>query len=223
MNILLVEDEVDLLETMEQFLREEGMNPVCCQTLQDAERFLREAPVDVLVLDLTLGGDDALVWLKQIALQAHVQVVIVSARSGSRNRAAGFVSGADVYLEKPIDLYELLAVIQRIASRRHAVSDQAWRFCSQSRRLIAPNGIAVRLTGMQQLLIKAFIDADEHACSHASLIDALGHDPDYYSRQRLDTALRRLRQAVEQQCGMQLPVDNRYGWGYVFSGALQLI
>lgn len=223
MNIVIVEDEADLLETMEFFLREEGFAVHGCQTLTDADAYLQDGVVDVLVLDLTLDGKDALGWLDHQDLPAHTYVVIASARRGTDHRVAGFKRGADVYLEKPVELYELLAVIRRLESRLEPVLGDRWQFHRITRHLTAPNGKEVRLTGMQQALIESFASVDDHACSHAALITALGHSPDYFTPQRLDSALRRLRKTTEEQAGIAVPIENSFGWGYIFAGPLEIV
>ena len=220
--VLVIEDELELLETILECLTDEGISARGCQTLAEAEAEIAQAPPAILVLDLWLGDNDGLVWLKRTTLLPEsTQIVMATARTGTAARIAGINGGADVYLEKPVALEELLAVIRRLSERMLPLLAEVWHFKRSEFALIAPDGQRAKLTAGQCRLLDALGQAADCTCSRDDLIKALGHDPSYFTDKRLEVAIRRLRLAIEQQCGPHHPIETVYGWGYAFSAPLE--
>lgn len=220
--VLVIEDEPELLDTTLECLADEGISARGCLTLAEAERQIAEAPPSILVLDLGLGDNDGLAWLNQTTLLPEsTQVIMATARTGITARVAGYQGGADVYLEKPVALEELLVVIHRLSERMLPLIAEAWYFKRSEFVLVAPDGQRARLTASQCRLVDALGQAADHACSREDLIKALGHDPSYFTDKRLEVAIRRLRRALEQQVGFRAPIETVYGWGYAFSAPLE--
>jgi DNA-binding response OmpR family regulator len=118
--VLLVEDELALGQTLKAGLEREGFSVAWCQTLAQAQaRLMREQPPALALLDLGLpdgDGIDLLPLLKHHAPQARV--LIVSARDAIDDRIKGLSLGADDYVNKPFVLSELIARM-RAGLRRH--------------------------------------------------------------------------------------------------------
>lgn len=222
--VLMVEDEPDLLETTTLFLSEQGYHCRGALTLAQAEAEMAIRPPDILILDLTVDGEDALGWLNdRIELPPHTQVIMATARTGTERRITGVEGGADVYLEKPVALEELDAVVRRMEARLYPVLADVWYFNSTAFRLIAPNGAAAHLTESQRIVVDMLVQAQTAGCTREALINALGHDPEYYSQKRLEVLVRRLRQSVQRQVGLPLPLQTVYGWGYALSARFEAV
>jgi DNA-binding response OmpR family regulator len=108
--VLLVEDDADLSTMVSEVLREQGHRVVRAQTGEAAVRVLASMRVDVLLLDLRLGGalDGAEVWQRLSALDRAPAVVVTS---GADALPPALALAGVVQLRKPYDLDLLLDVV----------------------------------------------------------------------------------------------------------------
>lgn len=124
MHIFLVEDDSAMRASLERALTRRGMRvSVCADGDQAAAHWQRLQP-DVVVLDLSLPGQDGLQVLEGMRAQ-HVTtpVLILTARGTVGDRVLGLNAGADDYLAKPFDLDELEARLRALHRRApHAAS-----------------------------------------------------------------------------------------------------
>jgi DNA-binding response OmpR family regulator len=114
--IAVVEDDADLLASMLDYLHALGYPAWGVGSAEAFYKQLHMSPVDVLVLDIGLPGEDGLQLAAWVNRRVDLTVIIVSARDRLQDRLDGLAAGADRYLVKPVDLAELVANI-----------DAAWR------------------------------------------------------------------------------------------------
>ena len=119
--ILIVEDEQDLLETLDFSLKREGYNTRCARTGEDALKALSEAfTPDLVLLDLMLpgiGGTEVCRHLRSQESTRGVPVIMLTAKAEEIDRVVGFEVGADDYVVKPFSMRELLLRIRAILRR----------------------------------------------------------------------------------------------------------
>ncbi len=118
MKILIIEDEIALLQTMEEFLRAENF---LIEIANDYPSGLEKAmnyAYDCILLDIMLPGGSGLSILKALKEEHRKQpVLILSAKDAVEDKVLGLEIGADDYLAKPFHLAELLARIKAIIRR----------------------------------------------------------------------------------------------------------
>lgn len=118
MNILLVEDEIRVADFIRRGLSAEGWSVVHAGSGEDALDLAREAPFDVVVLDLMLPGMSGQdVCRKLRARLDRTPVLMLSALDTTDERIAGLRLGADDYLAKPFDFDELVARLEALHRR----------------------------------------------------------------------------------------------------------
>jgi len=90
---------------------------------QEMERVLASEPVDLIVLDLKLAGEDGLALIRGIRARSAVPIIAVTGhRLDEVDRVVGLELGADDYLSKPFGLRELLARIGAVLRRAEAAT-----------------------------------------------------------------------------------------------------
>jgi DNA-binding response OmpR family regulator len=87
----------------------------CAEEVDDA---LGARPVDVLIVDLNLPGEDGYSLSRRFR-SAHPQagIIMVTARHKIADKVQGYESGADIYLPKPVDPDELLAAVAAVSRK----------------------------------------------------------------------------------------------------------
>lgn len=126
--ILVLEDEPALLEGLVTYLNLKGFTADGVSTINSAELWMQTHVFDILILDLGLGDEDGLEWLKSQPALKQKGLIITTARTGDSDRIAGAIAGADVYLVKPILLEEMVANIHNLMYRLMALkSPSSWQ------------------------------------------------------------------------------------------------
>ena len=119
--ILVVEDERDLLSTLDYNLRREGYQTRTAATGREAlDAIAREPAPDLVLLDLMLPdlpGTEVCRRLRQQDRTRHVPVMMVTAKGEEIDRVVGFEVGADDYVVKPFSVRELLLRIRAVLRR----------------------------------------------------------------------------------------------------------
>ncbi|MBK7972129.1 MAG: response regulator transcription factor [Deltaproteobacteria bacterium] len=129
--ILIVDDEADLVRTLEYTLEREGFETRSARNGKAALELLTRDPApDLVLLDLMLpdmSGTEICRKLRQDPRTRKVPVIMLTAKTDEIDRVVGFEVGADDYVAKPFSLRELMlrvrAVLRR-ANPNEAASDE---------------------------------------------------------------------------------------------------
>ena len=119
MRILLAEDEITMAEPITAFLQYHKYTVDWVDNGEDAYYQAVSQIYDGLILDIMMPGMDGLEVLKRLRGEGrNMPVLLLTAKAEVEDRIKGFDSGADDYLPKPFDLYELLARVRAMLRRR---------------------------------------------------------------------------------------------------------
>ena len=147
MRILLVEDDKMIAESVSSGLKTARYAVDWVNNGNTAEQALNSQQYDLVLLDLGLPGQDGLQVLKHLRQQKNnTPVLIVTARDDLDSRLAGLDGGADDYIIKPFDLFELLARIRAVLRRQ---SGQSTPLLSNGAITLNPTNYQVTLANQQ--------------------------------------------------------------------------
>lgn len=124
--ILIVEDEIDLLETVAFALEREGLIPIKCTHGEEALRLAHEHKPDLVLLDLMLPGQDGLEVCRQLRSSQdtnRIPVIMMTAKAEETDAVIGLGIGADDYVRKPFGLKELIARVKAQLRRSREPQD----------------------------------------------------------------------------------------------------
>lgn len=125
MRILLVEDDPLLGDGLRAGLRQQGFVVDWVRDGNAAERELLTGAFEAAVLDLGLPRKDGIDVLQSLrARRCRTPVLVLTARDTVPQRIAGLDSGADDYVLKPVDLFELGARLRALIRRAHGQPQQ---------------------------------------------------------------------------------------------------
>ena len=199
--LLLVEDDELISEALDLALTDEGFQVVCAATGEDALELLESTTVDVALLDLMLPGIDGLSVCRTLREGGDLPIIVITARTDSRDVIAGLEAGADDYVTKPLVAGELAARIRALLRRSAATRPS--RFTVRGLEIrpdeesVQRDGRAVHLTRTEFRLLSELAAADGRVVTREQLLQRVwGHD--YFGDTRLlDVHIRRLRRKVE--------------------------
>jgi two-component system OmpR family response regulator len=120
-HILVVDDDPNIRQLLQDYLRSMGYGATAVESGVQMKQVINTSPVDLVVLDLMLEGEDGLDITRELRRTHAVPIIILSARGGLLDRILGLEMGADDYLPKPFDPRELVAKIKVVLRRTRSV------------------------------------------------------------------------------------------------------
>jgi DNA-binding response OmpR family regulator len=122
--ILVVEDDLTLLETLEYNLVAEGYEVITVADGLTAVEVAREEEPDLILLDLMLPRLDGFEVCRILRRETNVPLLMLTARADEVDRVVGLEVGADDYLTKPFSMRELLARVKALLRRVRLIREE---------------------------------------------------------------------------------------------------
>ena len=111
-NILVVDDDKEIVESIEIFLRNEGYNAYKAYNGLEALDILVNKEVHLILMDIMMPKLDGIKATIKIREEKNIPIILVSARSEDTDKIMGLNIGADDYITKPFNLLELIARVK---------------------------------------------------------------------------------------------------------------
>ncbi|MBR6407783.1 MAG: response regulator transcription factor [Clostridia bacterium] len=108
-NILVADDDREIAELAEIYLKNEGYNVFKAYSGIEALGILEYEDIHLVILDIMMPGMDGLETCKRIRENHNIPIIMLSAKSGDSDIIEGLQTGADDYVTKPFNPQELLA------------------------------------------------------------------------------------------------------------------
>jgi len=213
LNILVVEDNAELREVTVDVLRREGH---LVQGIDCAESVPEHVGnVDLMLVDLNLPGESGFALTRRVrAVQPAIGIIMVTARATPSDKQQGYLSGADIYMAKPVSHEELCAAVASLGRRLNPTAAlPALQLSSAMLCLQGPDQRVVLSTHDVAMLV-AFARASEQRLENWQLIDLLKKSDAQDPKAALELQIVRLRKKL-QQAGAEPPtIQSIRGWGY---------
>ena len=235
-HILALDDDPDIRQLLVDYLGQQELRVTAVATGAEALAILDREPVDLLLLDLRLRGENGLDVARRIRQSSSVPIIILSALTDEADRVMGLELAADDYVTKPFSPRELLAHVRAVlrrsqASRPEPVHDdtlRAYRFAGwelnlRLHRLTAADGSLVALTNSEFSLLCAFLSAPQRVLTREQLLERSRlHSLEVYDR-AIDVTILRLRRKIEADPGNPALLKTERGAGYVFTAPVSIL
>ena len=224
--ILVVDDDSSLRDHVARYLADHGYLVHTAADAVEMEAVLAAQPIDLMVLDLMLPGEDGLSICRRLAQSGGPAIIMLSAMGEEIDRILGLELGADDYLPKPCSPRELLARVKAVMRRQEEARGdapkrgKAYYFLGFTldmlrRQLRAPNGAAILLTAGEFSLLSAFLEHPQRILSRDQLLDlARGGETEVFDR-AIDVQISRLRRKLHA-CTDDEVIKTYRGAGYLF-------
>ena len=223
LNILVLEDHDALREVVTHYIELAGHKVWAADCAQCLDDHMVNNIFDVLILDLNLPGEDGLSVAKRVR-KAHPNlfIIMVSVRDSLADRVAGYESGADIYLTKPLEHEELLAAISSMGRRLryNHVQESAW---------LDVKGMSLKLDQLVNLsrdevaLLKALVEAEQHRLPHFRLLEVIDKDVTPSAKANLEVAIGRLRKKMAEAGFEGIGIKSIRGEGYQLVAAIHCV
>ena len=178
-SILLLEDDMELSDTIAQFLRHNGFEVTQSFDAHDAREKMFEKRFDLWLLDVKVPHQSGIDLLKEVRREgSDTPAIFITSLHGVDDATRGFDAGCDDYIRKPFALKELKARIEAVMKRRYGTSDtkvaidDATTFDTISYILIR-NGERIPLKPKEAKLLALFLQNGDKTLSKAEIFSHL--------------------------------------------------
>ena len=236
-HVLAIDDDAAMRQLIADYLRENDLRVTTVATGADMENILAEHAIDVVVLDLRLGGEDGMQLARKLRESSDIPIIILSGRQDEADRVMGLELGADDYITKPFSPRELLARVRAVLRRyktarevlparnekKRAYRFAGWELNLRTRRLTGPESKRVELTNGEFSLLEAFCAAPQRVLSREQLLDLSRlHNTEVYDRSIVVQILR-LRRKIEANPSAPEYIKTERGMGYLFDTPVDVL
>lgn len=122
LRLMFVDDEEELVSALVERLELRGIDAIGVTSGDEALEHLREESFDVVIIDVKMPGIGGLEVLRTVSRRyPNVKVILMTGHGSAKDSEIGRRLGAVAYLQKPVDLEDLLATIQLATDSKERV------------------------------------------------------------------------------------------------------
>ncbi len=212
-----------------RFLQKHGFRVSAVDSARAMDKILPAARVDLLLLDIMLPGEDGLSICRRIRAQSAMPVIMLTASGEPTARVVGLEMGADDYIAKPFDPYELLARIKAVLRRASAMPAAmeadapaimrflGWQLSTVARELHDPENSRVILTSAEFDLLTAFCRHAQRTLTRDQLLDLTQGRVGVPLDRSIDILVSRIRRKIERDPRDPELIKTVRSGGYIFT------
>lgn len=228
--IFLVDDDENILTSVSMFLEGEGYDIETFHEGHSALEALKASPPDLAVFDVKMPRMDGLELLRRLRQTSNLPVIFLTSKDDEIDEAIGLNMGADDYITKPFS-QRLLGERIKAVLRRAALSNvdmpmpqegddkvikRGKLVLDANRHACTWDGMAVRLTVTEFLIIEALARRPGFVKSRDNLMDAAYDDQIYVDDRTIDSHIKRLRKKFRRTDKSFDGIETLYGVGYKY-------
>ncbi len=219
-DILIIEDEVAIADTIAYALQTEGFTPHRCELGEEALARLRGGGFKLAILDVGLPDLSGFEVCRRLRTFSDLPVIFLTARSEELDRIVGLEIGADDYMAKPFSPRELVArvrvILRRVEGKAapRAIPPPRVFEIDEAARLIKFCGEPLDLTRYEYLLLRTLLSQPERVFSRAQLMERVWAGAEESADRTVDTHVKTLRAKLKGACADVDPIQTHRGLGY---------
>jgi len=231
-NILVVEDEPSLQETLAYNLKREGYAVEAVGDGRTALEAARRIKPDLIILDLMLPELDGFEVARILRKEMTTAILMLTARDDEIDRVVGLEVGADDYLTKPFSMRELMARVKAQLRRTRMLREELGKAASTphekltfenlvidlTRREVTLNNKPLQLKPKEYELFLFFAEHKGQMLSREFILERVWGWDFIGDSRTVDVHVRWLRQKIEAEAGNPKRIITVRGGGYRFEG-----
>jgi two-component system, OmpR family, response regulator len=230
--LLIVDDDHDIREPLARYLGQNGYEVRTAESAKFARTILTATPVDLVLLDVMMPGEDGLALLSFIRATSKLPVILLTARVEEMDKIVGLEIGADDYVTKPFSPRELLARVKALLRRSSdgmqpiRIDDQVLAFDSWilklgGMELVDDLGVVHPLSTGEFKLLHALAMRPKQVLSRDNLLDIMHSREGGPFDRSIDNHVSRLRKKLERDPRDPKLIKTVWGGGYMLNAEVR--
>lgn len=220
-HILLAEDDINLGQLLQTFLKSKGFNVSLAQNGKIAFEKFNHSKFDFCIFDVMMPEMDGFTLASEIReIDKHIPILFLTAKSMKEDKLQGFTLGADDYLTKPFAMEELLARINAILRRTNTTVDGEepaeikvgkLKYEPEFRLIHLKEGTK-KLTTKENQLLQLLVKNQSEILDRNATLRAIWGDDNYFNGRSMDVYIAKLRKTLKEDPNIE--IMNVHGKGF---------
>lgn len=206
MNILVVDDDAEIVDSISIFLMGEGYNVLKAYNGIDALDMLSENEVHLMLLDIMMPKLDGIKTLMKLRESRNIPVILLSAKSEDSDKILGLTAGADDYVTKPFNPSELIARVKSqlrryttlgsIANQNGEIDIYGLNINTEN-RTVTVDGEPVRLTPIEYKILELLARNRKRVFSSEDIYRSVWNEESVVGDNTIAVHIRHIREKIE--------------------------
>jgi DNA-binding response OmpR family regulator len=203
--LLLLEDDLQLSDTVKQFLELKGYEVHCAYDGLQAQDIIYEKHIDLMLLDVKVPHINGFDFLKRVRSEGkEIPAIFITSLHSTEDVEQGFASGCDDYIRKPFALKELLVRVESLLKRTFGthdekiILDRGLEFDIRE-LLLTQDGQKVPLKTKELKLLALFLQHTKELLAYEKIFEALWEYDEEPNPGSLRTYIKTLRAAIGKE------------------------
>ena len=208
MNILVCDDDKEIVEAIEAYLRSEGYNVLKSYTGKQAIEIVEKNDVHLIIMDIMMPEMDGIKATTKIREIKNIPVIMLSAKSEETDIILGLNMGADDYISKPFNPLELIARVKSHLRRYTALGgasemekDNIYSagnlMIDDERKEVTVDGELVKLTPVEYKILLLLTKNKGAVYSIDQIYENVWNEPSFNPENTVAVHIRRIREKIE--------------------------
>lgn len=218
--ILLVEDDPQLGFVVQDGLEQNGFEVLHCLNGEIAFNAFLEKEFQIVLLDVMMPQMDGFTLVSKIReTDAHIPIIMLTAKGMQEDKKLGFTAGADDYIVKPFSMEELLLRIQVFLKRNKKSETKEsliklgkYQFHHTNMELVIGEKI-IRLTKKEGELLRMLLAQQGKLIKRETLLISIWGKDDYFYGRSMDVYISRIRKYLKEDPNIE--ISNYHGTGFM--------
>ncbi len=206
MNILVCDDQPEIVDAIEIYLKNEGYQIFKAHDGLEALEKLEQNQIHLIIMDVMMPRMDGIRATLKIRENSNIPVIMLSAKSEDTDKIMGLNIGADDYVTKPFNPLELIARVKSqlrrytklgSAQSTENVFQTGGLTVDDERKEVTVDGEAVRMTPVEYKILLLLIKSPGRVYSIDQIYEQVWNEPAYSPENTVAVHIRRIREKIE--------------------------
>ena len=224
MKILVVDDDKEIVQLLEIYVRNEGYEPVAAYNGKDALTKLNTTPdIGLVILDLMMPEMDGMEVIKRIRKDSSIPILVLSAKTADMDKIQGLITGADDYVTKPFNPLEVMARVRSLLRRSEGqmTNDQPdilnvgpLQINKDSHEVKTIKWDTIQLTALEFGILYLLASHPNRVFSADDIFERVWQQESVVSAKTVMVHVSHLRDKIEAATGGEKVIETVWGVGY---------
>lgn len=212
-NILIVDDDREIVDAIEFYLKPEGFNILKAYDGLEAIENLIDSNIDLVIMDVMMPNMDGLKATLKIRENNNIPIILLSAKDQDMDKILGLNMGADDYITKPFNPLELIARVKsqlrrfinlntmgentHISSCTNSILNSGGLFLNKDTKVVTLDGENIKVTPIEFKILEFLLENKGIVFSSKDIYEHVWEEIAYNCEKTVAVHIRRIREKIE--------------------------
>ena len=228
--ILIAEDDVDIIEMLKLYIDPYEFQVICACDGQQAMECLRRNKIDLALVDLMMPKMNGYEFIRAVRKESNIPVIILSAKNEDTDKVKGLNIGADAYITKPFNPFEVIAYMKAMLRRFYRLgcgenSEMEYRILTlgeleleSDRLIVRKNGTDISLTSSEYKILAKLMRTPGRIYTKTQLYKSINNDFYETDENTIMVHISNIRSKIEDNPAHPKYIKTIRGLGYKIEG-----